>query len=71
MRRLLAVAFVLLSLPGVCLAGTAKDYAYVFDLKGRPSFDGKGPYPKDLMLCLYGTPFRGSSVWDWRTGAVS
>ena len=41
-------------------------YCYVFDLKGRPSFDGKGPYPKDLMLCLYGTRFRGSSVWDWR-----
>jgi len=35
LRRLLAAAaFVVLAVPGVCLAGTAKDYAYVF-LQGR------------------------------------
>lgn len=40
--------------------------AYVFELQGRMSFDGIALYPKDLRLALFGTPFRGSRVWDWR-----
>lgn len=40
--------------------------AYIFELHGRLSFDGKDPYPKDCILALFGTPLRGSTVWDWR-----
>lgn len=43
-----------------------KNHAYVLELNGRLSFDGNGPYPKDCVLALYGTPFRGSATWDWR-----
>lgn len=39
--------------------------AAVFALQGRLSFDGIGPYPKDLILSVYGPP-RGFDVWDWR-----
>jgi len=43
--------------------------ANVYLLRGRLSFDGKSPYPKDCLLAHY-TPrheveFR-ISVWDWR-----
>ncbi len=42
-------------------------YAAVRALNGRPSFDGKGPYPKDVLLCLYGPGFLPSfKTWDWR-----
>lgn len=34
-------------------------------LCGRPSFDGKQPFPKDCMLCEYG-PDAGFDVWNWR-----
>jgi phage N-6-adenine-methyltransferase len=40
--------------------------AYVFFLNPRLSFDGVAPYPKDCMLALYGTPFRGASTWRWK-----
>lgn len=46
-------------------------HALVMPLLGpRLSFDGKGGYPKDLMLCVYG-PFdsktvAGFSPWRWR-----
>lgn len=39
--------------------------AYVLLLNGRLCFDGKNPYPKDCILCLYGVP-PGYEVWDWR-----
>ena len=53
-------------------------YAYVYALQGRLSFDGKAPYPKDCMLCVYErvqTKLYGKvesflepgfTVWDWR-----
>lgn len=42
--------------------------ARVFFLKPRLSFDGKGPYPKDCILCLYGPGVvPGYEVWDWRS----
>jgi phage N-6-adenine-methyltransferase len=44
-----------------------RNHAYVFDLEGRISFDGVAPYPKDCVLALYGTPFRGSAGWNWRS----
>ncbi len=40
--------------------------AYVFFLSPRLSFDGKDPYPKDCILCLYGTGMTGYKCWDWR-----
>ena len=40
--------------------------AMVLGLSPRLTFEGeKDPYPKDLMLCVYGT-FRGFDVWNWR-----
>lgn len=36
-------------------------------LKGRLSFDGVGPYPKDCALVLYGPFYHGiHPAWDWR-----
>ena len=42
--------------------------ALVLLLNGRICFDGKGPYPKDCVLCLYGAE-PGYKVWDWRKDA--
>jgi DNA N-6-adenine-methyltransferase (Dam) len=39
--------------------------AMVYALAGpRLSFDGVGPFPKDLMLCVYGER-PGFDVWRW------
>lgn len=41
--------------------------ARVFFLRPRLTFVGcRDPYPKDLMLCIYG-PQPGFECWDWRT----
>lgn len=41
--------------------------ALVLLLGPRLSFDGKGPYPKDCMLCLYGPKIKpGYEVWQWK-----
>jgi hypothetical protein len=39
--------------------------ALVLALSGRLSFDGKAPYPKDLMLVEYNRA-DGFDVWDLR-----
>ena len=44
-------------------------HALVYALNGRLSFDGKNPYPKDCILCLYGAP-PGFAVWNWRDGTI-
>lgn len=44
--------------------------ARVIFLQGRLSFDGKAPYPKDCMLCVYGDG-TGVEVWDWRRDHVA
>jgi site-specific DNA-methyltransferase (adenine-specific) len=41
------------------------NYARVFALQGRLSFDGRDPYPKDLILSVYGLP-PGFEIWDVR-----
>jgi hypothetical protein len=42
-------------------------FAAVRALTGRPSFDGVGPYPKDLILALYGPGFLPSfKTWNWK-----
>jgi len=39
-------------------------HALVLPVRPRLSFDGKSPYPKDMMLCMYGeTP--GFEPWKW------
>lgn len=40
-------------------------WARVLALSGRLSFDGIAPFPKDLILAVYGEP-PGFDVWDWR-----
>lgn len=41
--------------------------ALVIALRGRLSFDGKDPYPKDCMLSVFGAGVvPGFEVWDWR-----
>ncbi len=41
--------------------------AYVLALSPRLTFSGHAhPYPKDLMLCVYGMGMRGFDVWRWR-----
>lgn len=47
-------------------ADSVHQRALVLGLTGRVTFVGsKDPYPKDLMLVVYGT-FRGFDTWDWR-----
>lgn len=41
------------------------DKARVLALQPRLSFDGKNPFPKDCMLCVYGEP-PGFEVWRWK-----
>jgi phage N-6-adenine-methyltransferase len=36
----------------------------VLALRPRISFDGKNPYPKDCILCIYGEP-PGFNLWKW------
>ena len=49
--------------------------AMVLFCNGRLSFDGKNPFPKPCMLCMYGYPYgvppefvisSGYDVWQWR-----
>ena len=40
-------------------------HARTFLLNGRISFDGKGPYPKDCILSVYGIQ-PGYEVWRWK-----
>jgi phage N-6-adenine-methyltransferase len=38
----------------------------VLALLPRLSFDGKAPFPKDTVLCVYGQPGRGFDCWRWK-----
>lgn len=41
--------------------------AYVLGLSPRLTFEGStDPYPKDLMLSVYGYGFRGFDTWRWK-----
>jgi len=57
--------------PAAVGANWFRDYvdgtARVLLLNGRLSFDGKAPYPKDCVLCLYGPMIEpGYEVWSWQ-----
>jgi hypothetical protein len=38
--------------------------SFVLALRPRLSFDGKNPYPKDCILCIYGES-PGFNLWKW------
>lgn len=40
-------------------------YAMVYALNGRVCFDGKAPFPKDIILAIYGEPPE-FDVWRWK-----
>lgn len=41
--------------------------AMVLGLSPRLTFKGeKDPYPKDLMLSVYGQAYSGFDTWNWR-----
>lgn len=40
--------------------------AHVVALSPRLCFDGKSPYPKDLILSIYGPVRGGFSTWRWK-----
>lgn len=41
-------------------------HAYVLALSPRVTFVGhKSPFPKDLIIAMYGTGFRGFDTWRW------
>lgn len=44
--------------------------ALVVFIRGRMSFDGKGPYPKPLMLSLFAFKPR-FVIWDWKKQRLS
>ena len=62
MKRGLIKAIVLGAAPADHVHGKAR----VLALSSRLSFDGKAPYPKDLMLSVYTCGWHGFEVWDWR-----
>lgn len=41
-------------------------YAHVIELSPRMSFDGKHPFPKDLILSVYMHGLTGRSYWRWK-----
>lgn len=43
--------------------------ARVLFLRPRISFDGRGPFPKDLALCLYAPGVQTYyEIWNWKKG---
>lgn len=60
---------VLLLVPASVGSNWFRDWVFgrarVYFLNGRLSFDGKHPYPKDLILCDYGDE-PGFEIWNWR-----
>lgn len=43
------------------------EYARVYPLKGRLTFEGETtPYPKDCMLVHYNSKDKQVEVWDWK-----
>lgn len=67
-------ANILLLVPASVGSNWFRDYVFararVYLLNGRMSFDGKHPYPKDLILCHYGDK-PGFEVWSWKKQALS
>lgn len=65
-------ANILLLVPASIGANWYRDWVYPYAktiaLNGRMSFDGKNPYPKDLMLCQYAANVvpRSLEIWDWK-----
>ncbi len=50
-------------------ADHVRDYAMVFGVRPRLTFVGhNAPYPKDMILSLYGWGMRGFDTWNWRDG---
>lgn len=41
-------------------------HAMVYALRPRLSFDGKNPFPKDLILAAYGYGVTGFQLWRWK-----
>jgi hypothetical protein len=41
-------------------------FAHVIELSPRMSFDGKNPFPKDLVLSVYMHGLTGRSHWRWK-----
>lgn len=39
--------------------------AFVLGIRPRLSFDGNAPYPKDLMLAVFGHGLSGFDTWRW------
>lgn len=51
----------------VWFADYVEPYAVARPLRPRLSFDGKHPYPKDCMLCVYGcSEAPAFKTWRWR-----
>lgn len=48
------------------------EHGDVYELKGRLSFDGKAPFPKDCMLTIFRPDAIGRSlnIWDWREDKI-
>ncbi len=64
---------ILLLVPASIGSNWFRDFVYPFAhtlaLNGRLSFDGKNPYPKDLILALYnitGYATHSMSLWTWK-----
>ena len=65
-RKGARVAFLVpASIGSVWFAKHVWGVARVMALRPRMSFDGKNPYPKDMMLCMYGAP-PGFELWRWK-----
>lgn len=64
-------AEILFLVPAAIGSNWFRDYVYgraqVIAVNGRLCFDGKAPYPKDVILCHYGPLLRNFVVWNWKT----
>lgn len=47
------------------------NWAYIYFLNGRLSFDGKAPYGKDCLLAVYRySMISECAIWDWRKDEI-
>ena len=63
-------ATILLLTPASVGAGWFHDHivrnAHVIELRDRICFDGKNPFPKDLILSVFAHRLTGRSSWRWK-----
>jgi phage N-6-adenine-methyltransferase len=66
-RQAFAFLLVPASIGSAWFADHVRDFSVVLGLAPRMTFEGEtDPYPKDLMLAVYGFGLKGFGTWRWK-----